>query len=360
MGRTIVDILKKGNQELFHSSLIAWLLNPKGEHELGETFINHFTEKLEKKGYPELKNILKNSSKILVLTETKHTGGRYDIEIVADDSNILIENKTKTIGSSSQLDDYKAAFKIALGFCEVSYTEDVIAKYPFITYSDILDILEKISLSKKNDFSVLIDHYRRFLSRELQILDLIRDCYANGNIVKHTEIKDLLEAGYYTENDYRFLNLYLLEKFFLAHIKNNPNWQNSEWDINKNMQSGVWLANWKQMPSKFTFLPEIENLRKQGSGKLWFHIELHQGVKTENVNGMAGVLQLRGAVADKREFISEFKKIFKCNDDERFAYSIKGDTFIVVVRDLLNRELVFDELASILVSFAGRFGNFMS
>lgn len=31
--RTIIDILRKGNQELFHSSMIAWFLDPHGEHE---------------------------------------------------------------------------------------------------------------------------------------------------------------------------------------------------------------------------------------------------------------------------------------------------------------------------------------
>ena len=246
MPQTIIYILKKGNQELFHSSLIAWLLNPKGEHEVGEAFIDHFAEKLVEKGYPDLKNILKNSSEISVETETTHTGGHYDIEIKIGDSNIMIENKTKTIGESSQLDSYEASFKIALGFCEVSYSEDVTTKYPFITYKDIMDILSKITLPEKNDFSLLIDHYRRFLPRELKILDLICDCYVDGDLEKHSEIRDLIlikGSGYYTKNDYRFLNLYLLEKFLRSHINNNPNWENSKWEINKNMPSGVWLAN---------------------------------------------------------------------------------------------------------------------
>ncbi len=30
--RTIVDILRKGNQELFHSAMVAWLLDPAAEH----------------------------------------------------------------------------------------------------------------------------------------------------------------------------------------------------------------------------------------------------------------------------------------------------------------------------------------
>ena len=285
MPQTIIDILKKGNQELFHSSLIAWLLNPKGEHGLGDVFLNHFAEKLNEKGYSELKNNIKNSSKFLVLTETKHTGGRYDIEIVTDDSNILIENKTKTIGGLSQLNKYKASFKIALGFCEVSYSEDATTKYPFITYRDIMDILSTIPLTEKNDFNILVNHYRRFLTRELKILDLICECYANGDIEKHTEIKKLIsESGSYTKNDCRFLNLYLLEKFRLTHIKNNPNWQNSIWEANKNMQSGVWLANPQQMTNKFSFFPEIKKLCKQESGNLWFHIELHEGIMTENIN----------------------------------------------------------------------------
>jgi len=113
------------------------------------------------------------------------------------------------------------------------------------------------------------------------------------------------------------------------------------------------------MTNKFSFFPEIEKLCKQESGKLWFHIELYDGIRTENVSQEAGVLQLKGNAVNKKEFINEFKKRFKCNTEERFASTIKGGSFLVVARKLINRELVFDELSRILSSFVGRFGTFM-
>src|SRR4051794_13722152 len=48
--RTIIDILRKGNQELFHSSIIAWLLDPLAEHGLDTGFLNAFAEVVEQRG----------------------------------------------------------------------------------------------------------------------------------------------------------------------------------------------------------------------------------------------------------------------------------------------------------------------
>jgi len=46
--RTLVDILRKGNQELFHTSIISWLLDQKGEHGFGTIFLNELSELLSK------------------------------------------------------------------------------------------------------------------------------------------------------------------------------------------------------------------------------------------------------------------------------------------------------------------------
>ena len=37
--RTIVDILQRGNLELFHSSMVAWLIDRKGEHGKGRSVL---------------------------------------------------------------------------------------------------------------------------------------------------------------------------------------------------------------------------------------------------------------------------------------------------------------------------------
>ncbi len=56
--RTLVDILRKGNQELFHTSIISWLLDPEAEHGFGTTFLNELSELLSKKGHNSLKEEL--------------------------------------------------------------------------------------------------------------------------------------------------------------------------------------------------------------------------------------------------------------------------------------------------------------
>ena len=38
MSDNIVPIFSRGNQELFHSAFIAWLLDPTASHNLGDSF----------------------------------------------------------------------------------------------------------------------------------------------------------------------------------------------------------------------------------------------------------------------------------------------------------------------------------
>ena len=47
--RTIVDILKRGNLELFHSSMVAWLIDSKGEHGKGTSVLAKLAETLSPK-----------------------------------------------------------------------------------------------------------------------------------------------------------------------------------------------------------------------------------------------------------------------------------------------------------------------
>jgi hypothetical protein len=148
--RTIIDILRKGNQELFHSSLIAWLIDPKAEHGLNSQFIEKLAEILLNKGVPELKNALSSRS-LSVKTETTSYNSRYDIEIKIGDRVFVLENKTKSIGDMPQFKKYDSinTFLIALGFSDVSFSSEVTSKYPLITYKDIFNILNQIAIKKR-------------------------------------------------------------------------------------------------------------------------------------------------------------------------------------------------------------------
>lgn len=360
---TIIDILRKGNQELFHSNMIAWLLDPRAEHGLGKTCLEEFADKLAARGRTELRDAIRKSLPDSVHTESTSYRSRYDIVIRIGQMLIVIENKTKSVGSRLQFNKYEAnsTVLVGLGLCDVSFLEDVASHYPILTYKDILDILTNIPIQRDNDFSVLIKHYRIFLERELSVLDLIADCYANGRLKLHKKIpKILLPVGSYTKNDRRFLNLYLLKKFE-EHLSKSRLWHGAKWETDKNMQSGVWLANYEAMPISYSFTPSIECLCRENTGRLWFHIELWDGVFATELDDCVGMLQLRCSTDKNNEdFIKQFKGIYQCGKQEYYSSRImKGaDTFYVVGSNLSKKELVFEQLVKRLTRFARKFGNF--
>ena len=98
--KNIIQILKVGNQELFYSSFIAWLLDAKGDHGLSDNFAKLLFAKINP-SFMEYK--IKE-----IRTEIKVKGGRADIFIEFHNNQIIvIENKTKSIGTESQLLAYQ-------------------------------------------------------------------------------------------------------------------------------------------------------------------------------------------------------------------------------------------------------------
>jgi hypothetical protein len=242
--RTIIDILRKGNQELFHSSIIAWLLDPKGEHGYGAGFLNAFAEAVEQKGYPKFRAALRVSPTVKITTETTGRKSPYDLRLDIGATVVVIENKTKSLGDDPQFEKYQGekTVLVALGLCDMSYSENVKEKFPLVTYADVLAILDRLPESSPLDFRVLADHYRQFLRRELSVLAEIDQWYATGQQGHASEILSLVEAaGTYTKNDRRFLNLYLLE-LLRRDLLQCPRWKHCRLEKDKNMKSGVWLA----------------------------------------------------------------------------------------------------------------------
>jgi hypothetical protein len=377
--RTMIDIFRKGNQELFHSSMIAWLLDPKAEeHGLGGQFLEGFADKLARadRGSSKLKEAVEISPDGLVRTESPFLKSRYDIEIRFGDTLVVIENKTKSVGEAPQLECYKetGAETVALGLCDVSFSfaESDRSKYPLILYRDVLDILSDLEDRKPNadKFALLIEDYREFLERELSLQDAIVECYERGNRDVRHHILETLDASSPTKNDLRFLSLFLLEKFKRTCLRDNPRWEGAEWRTNKNQSSGVWLANDTKPTTCYSFADPIEDLCRKSSAKLWFHVELKSGVFTrEPQAGQVGELQLRCNTLspdwDNQRFLEELKKVHPFRGEEGLRYRTSKPkttdrTFYVARKYLSEDELVFGRLEKSLTSFCEGFGSFDS
>jgi hypothetical protein len=250
MSKTMIDILNKGNLELFHSSIIAWLLDPEESHDLGAEFLHAF-----------LNEAYRNRSEFCILDDlpyecsevkTEVHGGRkkrYDICIDIGDKRFIVENKTKSLGEKGQLDTYKGNNQhvIALGLLQESFEKDVHEKYPLITYGTVKDLLKmvldntNVSDQKNNEYRVLIQHYYSYLDRELKAFGDIANVYLEG--ASHS-LPDLYLTR--RENDIRFYNYYYLHLLKNYRTTHSPMWfdkEENEWhEINKNMRSGVWYA----------------------------------------------------------------------------------------------------------------------
>jgi hypothetical protein len=147
--RTIIDVLKKGNLELFHSSMLCWLLDESAEHNLGRAFLDGFADILYEKGFPDLRGALGESSPTGITTEFAGREGRTDIELrFAGGIRFVIENKTKSIGTLEQLSRYAQmkAKVIALGFVEACFPLGTAYTYPLVTYGEHLNAAEQSAI----------------------------------------------------------------------------------------------------------------------------------------------------------------------------------------------------------------------
>ena len=89
-----------GADETKHSRFIGMLLNPKGSHKQGETFLKLFKEQIVELEKFELRNSLVDCEKLTF------DNRRIDIGIENDNQMLIIENKFKAQDQPRQLIDY--------------------------------------------------------------------------------------------------------------------------------------------------------------------------------------------------------------------------------------------------------------
>ena len=99
----IFNILKLETNELAHSNFLAWLLDPKGSHKLGDLFLKEFLKKV----IPNLGNFEQLSFSDARIEREKNN---IDILITDDSNNLLvvIENKIYSQETGDQLNRYEA------------------------------------------------------------------------------------------------------------------------------------------------------------------------------------------------------------------------------------------------------------
>lgn len=197
-------IMGDKRREEWHSSFVCWLLNPKGNHRLGEFALVKFLELIESKN--EKLTIDKTDIKNMEFeTELSMDGskqkGRIDIFGKSKSLILVIENKIK---ASETINGGVAQSDLYLGYCEKEYRSHqrvyVLLKaspYTFvnnenfihITYQELLDTVvkpayEKCDELKLDDTKIVLKQY------ELDITNPLSD------FVMAEENKDLSKKIY--------------------------------------------------------------------------------------------------------------------------------------------------------------------
>src|SRR5262245_9840037 len=97
MSRNVIDIFARGNQELFHSAFLAWLMDDHESHGLGKSFRSRFISRLRMgSGYDP-------DGEYEVATEYRSGHSRFDIILRPKDpakqvKGLVLENKIKSFG----------------------------------------------------------------------------------------------------------------------------------------------------------------------------------------------------------------------------------------------------------------------
>ena len=225
MPATIIDILKRGNLELFHSAMIAWMCNPKEPNNRLKSF---FLEGLLM--HAGVKRCVDDAEITCEVPHGRDT--RYDIQIkLTDGTKIIIENKTKSLGGACQLDRYRQKqcraqhepILIAMGLCEESFDSAVERcgkryvlgenshEYPFITYKEVLDILDPLVGDQVpvDAWDHLISQYRLHLRDVTELFEGIKRVYE----INDAQDRESLATELRRHGDPRFMHEYFCARF---------------------------------------------------------------------------------------------------------------------------------------------------
>ena len=197
--------------EEFHSSVLAWLLDPKQSHRLGDRFLKSF---LLRSGVRPTGSSADWSATEVIREWEKVVDGKLgylDILIVNEGERVLcaIENKVFSGEHSEQLTRYRKALEVAYPtFTKYHVFLTREGTYPFreeekghwtpLTYSMVFDILQEVVENKDNltneDVRAFLRQYaatlRRNLMPETSVSQLARKIY-----LEHREAMDLLVAN---------------------------------------------------------------------------------------------------------------------------------------------------------------------
>jgi PD-(D/E)XK nuclease superfamily len=199
----IFKILGLEHAEIRHSNFLAWLLEPKGSHELGTQFLKLFLKDVFAFDVYGWSNEFKVDGMNLNTAEIRREWEHIDILIETDEFVVAIENKILSGEHSNQLSRYKK--KVELHFPKprhnhafVFLTPDGIPptdkeddeSYEIYTYDKIVRNLHRILDLRSEDIRAEVRTYLK---------DYIR--MVNQTVLENDELNDLAKSLYESHSE---------------------------------------------------------------------------------------------------------------------------------------------------------------
>lgn len=202
----LFDALGIGRHEIRHSHFLAFLLNPRASHGMGELFLKRFLQRALARGsVPATVTPIEIDLCSLSTAEVLREWQGIDV-LVRDQANrlaVVIENKIDSTEHSDQLQRYmeiaEREFKgwkvLGLYLTPAGDAPSDEEKYTAIDYTLVCETIEEITNSRilalEHDFRIVLEHYagmlRRYVVAESEISELCQRIYE-----KHREALDLI------------------------------------------------------------------------------------------------------------------------------------------------------------------------
>ena len=255
----IFEVLKIARAEIRHSNLLAWLLDPNENHEMGSDFLyslitdlskHHSYEFVDDDVLPVIgtDDAIKLLSSDLTQSQIFREWNHIDVMILLPNKYIIaIENKVDAKESEEQLPQYKGKlnkyfptqdgynhimiFLTPNGDSPSAGNED----WKIYTYSDVVSILKDVYIAHQNHLSIeaniLIDNYIKILENEIMDSQELKNL-CNEIYTKHKQALDLIFEN--KESVTSMVSSVCYNK--LLEIKNNY-----QIDFNDSRKPGVYI-----------------------------------------------------------------------------------------------------------------------
>ena len=199
----LFDVLKVSKKEIYHSNMLAWLLDPNENHGLGEAFLKGILQKLvendEEGRYDVFDILLSDLHSFSVYREWK----RIDILLVSTEEKMLfaIENKVGSHEHDNQLDryrdtlekDYPEYKRFYLFLTPGGEEPSDSVNWEVLTYTDVIDVLERSvkRIELQADVDLMIKNYinvvRRYIVADSKLIQICNEIYN-----KHKEALNII------------------------------------------------------------------------------------------------------------------------------------------------------------------------